>query len=129
MGYRVINGQVYPVEPIGDFQQKEKVGKSKANVNFKDIFHQEINKQESFTMSKHALDRLSSRNIKFNENDMKAINQGINKAEEKGAKNSVIFYKDVAFVTSITNRTVITAVDKDSAKDNVFTNIDSVVLI
>jgi flagellar operon protein len=36
---------------------------------------------------------------------------------------------DVALVVSIKNRTVITAVDKASLKENVFTNIDSAVVV
>lgn len=60
---------------------------------------------------------------------MKNINEGINRASEKGSKDSLIIYKDVALVTSIKNRTIITAVDKESSKGNIFTNIDSVVLL
>ena len=60
---------------------------------------------------------------------MEKINDIINKAEEKGAKNCLILYKDVALVTSIENRTVITAVEEDRMKENIFTNIDSVVIM
>ena len=35
---------------------------------------------------------------------------------------------DVAFVVSVKNRTVITAVDSESMKENVFTNIDSAIV-
>jgi hypothetical protein len=35
---------------------------------------------------------------------------------------------DLALVVSIKNKMVITAVDANSRKDNIFTNIDSVVL-
>ena len=129
MSYRVINGQVYPIVPIEGFSQKKVSEKSKANLNFNNILKDEISKNDGFIMSKHAEERLNSRNISFNEQDMKNINEGINKAEKKGCINSVILYKDVALVTSVKNRTVITAVDKESAKNNVFTNVDSVVLL
>lgn len=129
MSYRVINGQMYPVVPIDGFSQKKSSENTNANVNFKDMLNKEINKKEGFTISNHAAERLSSRNVSLNEHDMKTINEGINKAEQKGCKNSVILYKDVALVASIENRTVITAMDKNSAKDNVFTNVDSVVLL
>ncbi|MFT8313917.1 MAG: TIGR02530 family flagellar biosynthesis protein [Clostridium sp.] len=129
MSYRVINGQVYPIEPIEGFSQKKVSEKIKTNLNFNNILKDEISKNDSFIMSKHAEERLNSRNISFNEQDMKNINEGINKAEKKGCTNSVILYKDVALVTSVKNRTVITAVDKESAKNNVFTNVDSVVLL
>lgn len=60
---------------------------------------------------------------------MNNIEKGFKLAEDKGSKNSLFLYKDVALVTSVENKTVITAVDKSRAKDNVFTNIDSVVII
>ena len=50
-------------------------------------------------------------------------------AADKGSRNAVMLYKDVALVASIENRTVITAVEKERAVDNVFTNIDSVVML
>ena len=40
-----------------------------------------------------------------------------------------MLYKDVALIASIENKTVITAVQKDRAVDNIFTNIDSVILL
>lgn len=129
MGYRVLNGKLYP---IGNFPEssksKVKVNSNKENT-FKDILKAEIDRKYNFTISNHAAQRLSDRNINFNEADMKNINEGINRASEKGSKDSLIIYKDVALVTSIKNRTIITAVDKESSKGNVFTNIDSVVLL
>ncbi|AJA47892.1 flagellar operon protein [Clostridium pasteurianum DSM 525 = ATCC 6013] len=129
MSFRVVNGQIHSVEPIGNFHERKISTPTKISTNFNDILNEKINKNESFIISKHAEQRLSSRNISFNEQDMKNINEAINKAEQKGARNSLILYKDVALITSIKNRTVITAVDKNSAKDNVFTNVDSVVLL
>ncbi len=60
---------------------------------------------------------------------MKKINEGINMADSKGAKQSLILYKDMALITSIKNRTVITALDKNESQGNIITNIDSVVMI
>ena len=51
------------------------------------------------------------------------------KAAAKGAKQSLFLLRDVAMVVSVTNRTVITAVDRSSLKDNLFTNIDSAAVI
>ena len=67
--------------------------------------------------------------INFSENDMKNIEKGFKLAEDKGAKNSVMVYKDVALIASIENKTIITAVDKARAESNVFTNVDSVVIL
>jgi len=129
MGYRVINGKLHQ---IGDFKAYDKATNTetkKTEVSFKDLLEKQINKQESFVISNHASERLKQRNISFNEADMKIINEGINKAEAKGCQQSLILYKSAALVTSIKNRTIITAVDKESSQGNVFTNIDSVIML
>lgn len=127
MGYRMINGRAYPVGVIGDINKNNLPNVKKSNnTSFKDLLDSKI-KNKSFTVSKHAAERL--KDINFSENDMNNIEKGFKLAEDKGSKNSLFLYKDVALVTSVENKTVITAVDKSRAKDNVFTNIDSVVII
>ena len=79
--------------------------------------------------SAHAMQRLASRNIKLSDEDVSRMNVMADKAAEKGAKQSLFILRDVAMVVSIKNRTVITAVDQQSMKENVFTNIDSAALI
>jgi flagellar operon protein len=79
--------------------------------------------------SAHAMQRLESRNIKLTPDDVARMNAMADKAAAKGAKQSLFLMHDVAMVVSIKNRTVITAVDHDSMKDNVFTNIDSAAII
>ena len=79
--------------------------------------------------SAHATQRLESRKIKLTADDLARMNAMADKAAEKGAKQSLFMMNDVALVVSIKNRTVITAVDRDSMKENVFTNIDSAAII
>lgn len=129
MGYRMINGRAYPIGDIGNFQStntpKDKV--SNNATSFKDILNEKIEKNKGFTISKHAAYRLKE--VNFTENDMKNIEKGFKLAQDKGCKNSVMLYKDVAIIASIENKTVITAVQKDRTVDNIFTNIDSVILL
>lgn len=127
MSYRVINGKLYSIE---DFTRLPSDNNRKTeNTDFKDILSKEINRNDSFTISNHAAERLKTRNISLNEADMNKINDGINKALEKGSNESLLLYKDLVLVASIKNRTIITAMDKESSKGNVFTNVDSVVLL
>jgi len=84
---------------------------------------------EPLKFSAHAMQRLQSRNISLTSDDVTKMNAMADKAAAKGAKNSLFLVRDTAFVVSIKNRTVITAVDADSMKDNVFTNIDSAAII
>jgi flagellar operon protein len=79
--------------------------------------------------SAHAQQRLASRNIALSSDDVAKMNAMADKAAAKGAKQSLFMMRDVAMVVSITNRTVITAVDQSSMKENVFTNIDSAAII
>lgn len=133
MGYRVVNGKLYPVGNFLENTSSRAINKKNNKTCFENILQNEIHKdikaQEGFTISKHAAQRLDERNIVLDNKDMENINKGINIAEDKGAKDSLIIYKDVALVTSIKNRTIITAMDKEEGKGTIFTNIDSVVLI
>jgi flagellar operon protein len=79
--------------------------------------------------SAHAMQRLQSRNITLTGDDVARMNAMADKAAAKGAKQSLFILRDTAMVVSIKNRTVITAVDQDSMKENVFTNIDSAAII
>lgn len=85
--------------------------------------------QDQLKLSGHAQTRLQSRNIDLGQQQWQRVVNGVNKAAEKGAKESLVMVDDVALVVSIKNRTVITAVDKSNLKDNVFTNIDSAVVV
>lgn len=84
---------------------------------------------DQLRFSAHAMQRLQSRNITLTSDDVARMNAMADKAAAKGAKQSLFILRDTAMVVSIKNRTVITAVDQDSMKENVFTNIDSAAII
>ena len=98
-----------------------------SSAKFKDILDSVKNKDEGFTISKHAAVRLNE--INFTEEDMKQIEKGFRIAKDKNSKNTVMLYKDVALIASVENKTLITAVEKERAKNNIFTNVDSVVIL
>lgn len=85
--------------------------------------------QDQLKLSGHAQTRLQSRNIDLDASAWNRVLQGVQKAAEKGAKESLVMVDNVALVVSVKNRTVITAVDQESLKNNVFTNIDSAVIV
>jgi flagellar operon protein len=78
--------------------------------------------------SGHALQRVRRRGIEVGEGTLARLQSGVDRAAGKGARESVVFVDSTAFVVSVRNRTVITAVDRDHMKDHVFTNIDSAVI-
>jgi len=79
--------------------------------------------------SNHAAKRLEQRGIELGSRQLDQISSAIDKAAAKGSKESLILMKDMALIVSVANRTVVTAMDGDSMKDNVFTQIDSAVII
>lgn len=129
MAFKVINGKIYVYEDLQSITSSNNKSSNSQSTSFKDVLNKAIKKDDSFTISSHAAERLNSRNINLSESDMRKINDGINLAKEKGSNECVLIYKDVAMVASVKNRTLITAVDKENGKGNVFTNIDSVVLL
>ncbi|NCN28581.1 flagellar protein [bacterium] len=79
--------------------------------------------------SNHARKRLESRGIELSSDDVMKLQDAVKRAQDKGSKESLILSDKGAFVVSVKNGTVITAVDKGSMKENIFTNIDSTIMI
>ena len=79
--------------------------------------------------SGHAQTRLASRQITLSGDDVARLGSAMTKAAAKGAKDSLMLMDKTAFVVSVANRTVITAVAQDALKENIFTNIDSAMIL
>lgn len=98
--------------------------------SFRDVLTQQgVADGASLKFSAHAIQRLQSRNITLTPDDVRRMNVMADKAAAKGAQQSLFMLRDVGMIVSIKNRTVITAVDSDSMRENVFTNIDSAAVI
>ena len=118
-----------PIQPIQTpaAGKSRSVGTQSTGVGFEQVLNQAIG---GVKFSQHATQRLQTRNINLTQTQMNQLNNAVDKAAQKGAKESLILMdKDLALVVSVTNRTVITAMDGASIKDNVFTNIDSAVIV
>ncbi|MDN5344434.1 MAG: hypothetical protein PWQ18_545 [Clostridia bacterium] len=79
--------------------------------------------------SRHASERLESRQISLSPQQMARLEQGVARAAGKGARESLVLLDDLALVVSVKNRTVITAASRQDLRESVFTNIDSAVLL
>jgi flagellar operon protein len=96
-----------------------------ANGQFADVFK---SKFDELKFSAHAQSRVKSRNLSMTPQVMEKLNKAVSGAAGKGAKDSLILLQNMAFIVNIPNRTVVTAMDGESIRDNVFTNIDSTVI-
>ena len=121
-----------PILPIGKPMPTGRPTENKNITNgssFGAVFQEELSKQSEVKFSKHAMERLQSRNIKLSKEDLNKIGDAVNKAAEKGVKETLIIMGNSAFIANVKNKTIITAATEDNLKNNVFTNIDGAVII
>lgn len=119
-----INGLSVPFVPIVDNNNYNGFNNSKEiDSKFNDILNNELSKLK---FSSHASKRLEDRNIVLSSEEMGKINEAVQKAEIKGAVDSLVMVNGNVFIVNIPNKTVITAMPIEN-NDSVFTNIDSVV--
>jgi len=121
-----MNGVRVPFIPIEQMDSPAKAAVHSPSISFDSVFQQEM---EKVKFSNHALKRLENRNIQLGEADLSKIQSAVERAEQKGAKDSLVMMEDTAFIVNIPNRTVVTAMAVGSANENIFTNIDSVVFV
>ncbi len=124
MSFRIDRGQVIPVQN-DNTKRSEKAGVKQPD--FQRLLQQSIQKSNEVKISAHAKQRMEERNIELDNSDMDAIKGAMDTLEQKGALNSLMMYKDFAFIASIRNRTIITSIANDEL--DVVTNIDSAILV
>jgi flagellar operon protein len=78
--------------------------------------------------SSHALQRIERRGITVDDATVARLDGALQRAAAKGSRDSLVLVDQTAFVVSVPNRTVITAVDQEHMREQVFTNIDSAVI-
>lgn len=83
---------------------------------------------EGVHLSRHAQKRVDRRDLDLDESRLGRLNSAINRAAEKGARNSLVMLDDLAVVVDVRERTVVTAMNAEAGRERVFTNIDSVVI-
>lgn len=80
--------------------------------------------------SAHAAARMAKRGIDLAESDIARLSRAVDEMQAKGVRDALIYINHaVALIVSVKNRTVITAVDDASARENIFTNIDSAAIL
>ncbi len=122
-----VNGINVPFLPVGGvdgLKQKPSI-QLPVERSFEAIFQKELSEVK---FSKHAQERLNERNIQLDQHDLSHLHNAIELAEKKGSHDSLVLLRDMAFIVSVKNRTVVTAMHGENMKANVFTNIDSAVI-
>ena len=110
-------------------RNKPQAKKTDGESSFRQMFSQELAQDNEVTFSKHASERLYSRGIELSREQLNDISTAIDRADQKGSRETLILTDDVALVVSVKNRTVITAFDRDNLREGVVTSIDSAVIL
>lgn len=80
-------------------------------------------------ISKHASERIAERKISISANEWKMVTEKVYEAREKGVKQPLVLMEQAALIVSAKNATVITALDRLEAKEQLFTNIDGTIVL
>ena len=99
--------------------------KKASGASFADALREQLG---PLKLSSHALQRIQRREIAFDEPVAARLEAAVDKAAAKGSRESLVLVDSTAFVVSVRNRTVITAVPVSPKNDQVFTNVDSAVI-
>ncbi|MDZ5473477.1 TIGR02530 family flagellar biosynthesis protein [Bacillus sp. 31A1R] len=92
-------------------------------------FQNAIHSNNKLVVSKHAKERLGQRGIDINNESWKRIEEKIHEAKKMGVKESLVLLKDVALIVSAKNNTVITAMNREEASSQIFTNINGTIIL
>jgi len=96
--------------------------------SFADLLSQSTTAADAPKFSRHALERVSRRGIDLDQSTLQRLAGGMSRAATKGSRAAVVFVDNTAFVVSVPNNTVVTAVGSEHMHEHVFTNIDSAVI-
>ncbi len=104
-------------------------------LNFESLMNQKLVEQQTtmpqgeLSISKHATARMEQRGMEMSTELMLSLNNAMDKVRTKGARDTVMIAEQGAFIVNVPNNVIVTAITKEELKENVFTNIDSAVLI
>lgn len=121
----------YPKAPIPQ-NHNSSTTKLQSAQGSKNSFAQQLQQklqEPELKFSQHARVRLEERGIDLSTELIDRLNDGMKKAQVKGSKESLLLMEGLAFVVSVKNKTVITAMEQKSLSDQVITNIDSAVIL
>ena len=96
--------------------------------SFADILTEKQGEDFGLKFSKHARERLSDRNISLSASQLDRLSNGMERAEKKGINDSLVMIDNLAFIVNTESSTVVTAMDANDTKTQVFSNIDGAVI-
>ena len=110
----------------GNIQLDTAVKQNENTNKFKDLLNEKI--ENGVIFSKHANERIIERNIDISSDVTEKLKDAAEQAKDKGLKNVLVMINNQAFIISTMQNKVITAINSQDLKENIFTNIDGAVI-
>ncbi len=112
----------------------QKLNKQKANSDFLKLLNNKLevekqNSTEDLKISKHAAKRIDERDMDLKSEEFFKIKEAIGKLKNKGGQDSLVITKKGAYIVDVEKNTIVTALNKNNLGNNVFTKIDSTIII
>ncbi|MCZ0755305.1 TIGR02530 family flagellar biosynthesis protein [Anoxybacillus sp. J5B_2022] len=121
MSYRV---QFFPRTPL--VPNASQTRKAIASPSFREALSEA---KQTLKISKHAQQRLEERNILIDEQQWALIGQKVLEAKQKGVRDSLVLTNQAALIVNAANQTVITAMNREEAQAQLFTNINGAIIL
>ena len=122
-------GKINQHEELRQLKLRNAAVISKPAGGFNEIFKNRIEEKEGLQFSRHAAERVNQRGIEMSDSFLQDLQSAVEKARSKGAKDVVIISDRGAFIVNVPNNTVVTTMSGNEMKENIFTNIDSAILL
>lgn len=117
------------VQGVGAVNPQQRAQSAPSQASFGQVLEQVQQEKSAINFSKHAMSRAEERGIELTPALMEQLAGSVEKAQEKGAKNILAFNATQAFIINVPFGRVITTMNQDEMKENIFTNIDGAVLL
>lgn len=125
--YSAFINPAYPVNPSQTNTRTQ--GSDKSNSEFGQLLRQTIQQKQQLVFSKHAQQRMDSRQIQISPQLLSQMNSAVEQASGKGIKDALMISGQTAFIVNVPSRTVVTTMSGQEMTNNIFTNIDGAVIL
>lgn len=96
-------------------------------MSFEQVYNRVAN--QGVNLSKHAYNRIKTRNIEFSESQFKQLSKAMEQAKQKGIKDALILFDNKMIIANVKNNTIVTIANKSDLNEDIITNIDGAILL
>ncbi|MDQ7040277.1 MAG: flagellar biosynthesis protein [Rhodothermus sp.] len=129
MNVQELAARVQPVPGRVDLPSQAPRTHDPPTTSFAEALRQVQTPEIGVRLSAHARQRIAQRGIAFDDVLARQLTRAVQELSAKGAREALVLHQEAAFIVSVTNRTVVTALGRQEMHQRIFTQIDSAYLL